>query len=106
MSIEAFETVIGKAVLEAAFRDALLADPDQALAGYELTEQEIHILKCIDGETIEVVGHMLDARVSQIKSAEDPAEAEANTGAADRGQPPGKEPEPSEGNHDSSLDDC
>ena len=37
MSKEAVESVLGKVLLEAEFRAALLADPDQALAGFDLT---------------------------------------------------------------------
>jgi hypothetical protein len=60
MSIDAFEAVIGKAAVEAAFRDLLLADPDQALAGFELTEDEVFILKKIDSETLELLSETLD----------------------------------------------
>jgi hypothetical protein len=60
MSIDAFEAVIGKAAVEAAFRDLLLADPDQALAGFELTEDEVFILKKIDSETLELLSGTLE----------------------------------------------
>lgn len=61
MSRDAFEAVIGKAAVEAEFRDLLLADPDQALAGFHLTEEEASILKRIDGETLETIHDSLDA---------------------------------------------
>ena len=63
MSKEAFEAAIGKAVVEADFRDLLLADPDLALAGFELTEEEKTILKKIDAETLDSLGDSLDARI-------------------------------------------
>ena len=63
MSKEAFETVIGKAMLETEFRCLLLADPDQALASFGLTEEETSILKKIDNETLEVLSGALDARL-------------------------------------------
>jgi len=71
MSKEDFEAIIGKVVVDVEFRNTLLADPDQALAGCELTEQEVYILKHIDGETIEAMSHILDARISKIRCAEE-----------------------------------
>ncbi len=59
MSKEAFESVIGKALVEAEFRDALLADPDQALAGFDLTEAEKARLKNMDSETMEALARAL-----------------------------------------------
>jgi hypothetical protein len=66
MSREAFEAVIGKAAVEAEFCDLLLADPDQALAGFDLTEEEVSILKKIDSETLESLGCTLDACIRKI----------------------------------------
>lgn len=73
MSREAFEAVIGKAMVEAEFRDLLLADPDQALAGFELTGEEEAILKKIDGETLESLGCTLNAftwKISRVTGKE------------------------------------
>ena len=65
MSKEAVEAVIGKAVLDSEFREALFADPDAALAGYELTTGEIAALKAIDAETIESCAGALNERISR-----------------------------------------
>jgi hypothetical protein len=66
MSKEAFEAVIGKAAVEAEFRDLLLADPERALAGFTLTEKESSILKKIDSETLESLGCTLDACIRKL----------------------------------------
>jgi hypothetical protein len=62
MSKEAVEAVIGKALLEADFHDALLADPDQALAGFDLTSAEIACILSMDNETMEYLSKTLDER--------------------------------------------
>jgi hypothetical protein len=53
MSREALEAVIGRAVIDEEFRLALFADPDAALAGYELTEGELAALRTIDAENLD-----------------------------------------------------
>lgn len=65
MSKEAVQAVIGKAVTDSEFREALFANPDEALAGYELTEAEIAALKSIDAETMESFAGSLDERISK-----------------------------------------
>jgi hypothetical protein len=59
------QAVIGKAVLDSEFREALFADPDKALEGYELTEEEVAALKAIDAETMESFAGSLDERISK-----------------------------------------
>jgi hypothetical protein len=65
MSKEAIEAVIGKAILDAEFRKLLLADPDQALTGFDLTDTEKASLKSMDSETMEALANTLDARTSK-----------------------------------------
>jgi hypothetical protein len=65
MSKEALQAVIGKAVMDSEFREALFADPDQAVEGYELTEEEVAALKAIDAETVESFAGSLDERISK-----------------------------------------
>jgi hypothetical protein len=65
MSKEAVETVIGRAVLESDFREALFASPQEALASYELTTEEVAALKTIDAETMETLAGTLDERISK-----------------------------------------
>ena len=67
MSQQAVESVIGKAVLDAEFCKALTADPDQALAGFDLTETEKASLKSMDSKTIDALANTLDARVSKAR---------------------------------------
>lgn len=66
MSKEAMEAVIGKAVLDSEFREALFANPDEVLGGYEMTEEEIAALKAIDAETIDSFADTLDERISRM----------------------------------------
>jgi hypothetical protein len=65
MSKEAVQAVIGKAVTDSKFREELFANPEQVLAGYELTEGEISALKAIDAETMESLAGSLDERISK-----------------------------------------
>ncbi len=69
MSKEAVETVIGKAVLEKDFREALFASPEEALAGFELTDEEVAALKSLDAETMETLAGTLDERISKMDFA-------------------------------------
>ena len=50
MSAETVDTVLAKAMSDAAFAEALFAKPDEALAGYDLTEEEMKSLKGMSRE--------------------------------------------------------
>ena len=65
MSKETLQTVIGKAVADDQFREALFANPDKALAGYDLTQDEVAALKSVDAETMESLAGSLDERISK-----------------------------------------
>lgn len=65
MSKEAVEAVIGKAMVESDFRDALFANPDQALAAYDLSDEEAVMLKSIDAESMGEMAGALDERISK-----------------------------------------
>ncbi|MBN1876446.1 MAG: Franean1_4349 family RiPP [Anaerolineae bacterium] len=65
MSQESVERIIGKVVLDAGFRDALLADPDQLLADFNLTDAERISLKRMDAETLDHLATILSGRVRQ-----------------------------------------
>jgi hypothetical protein len=67
MSKKAVEAVIGKALLDECFRLALLADADQALAGFRLTKAEKMDLKRLDGETLDALAHMLDEKIKKLR---------------------------------------
>jgi len=65
MSKEAVEAVVGKAILDAKFRQAMIADPEKALAGFDLTDTEKASLKSIDNETMSALANTLDERTSK-----------------------------------------
>jgi hypothetical protein len=69
MSREAVERIIGKAVVDSQFREALFADPDRVLGSFELTEEELAALKTIDAETMETLAGTLDERISKADFA-------------------------------------
>lgn len=66
MSREAVEAIVGKAVLDSQFREALFANPEEVLAEYDLTEEEVAALKAIDFETMESFAGTLDERISKM----------------------------------------
>jgi hypothetical protein len=63
MSREALETVIGRAVIDAEFRLALFADPDAALADFELTAGEATAIKMLDAESLDAFAKSVGSRV-------------------------------------------
>ena len=67
MSKEAVELVIGKALLDATFRAALLADPVQTLAGFDLTKAEKVGLKRLDSETLDTLAHSLEEQKRKLR---------------------------------------
>jgi hypothetical protein len=69
MAKEAVEAVIGKILLDAEFRLSLLADPDQALAGFDLTQGEKARLKNMDSETLESLAKTLEVRIRKKRLA-------------------------------------
>lgn len=65
MSRKAVEAVVAKMLEDEKFRFAVMANPDEAYAGYDLSEQEVAALKKLDAETIENMAGQLDERVSK-----------------------------------------
>lgn len=65
MSSQAFEAVIGKTLMDEPFRNALLADPDQALNDFDLSESEKSWLKQLDFETMETLAHALSLHMGR-----------------------------------------
>ena len=61
MSKQAIEQIIGKIVLDVEFREALLADPNETLAQFDLTHSEQNRLKSLDSETMEHLAKILRA---------------------------------------------
>jgi len=66
MTTEALQSVIGRAVTDADFRHTLFANPDLALADYDLTPEELASLNAIDYETMDDMAGTLDDRMSKV----------------------------------------
>ena len=65
MSQQSMQAIIGKAIIDTAFRQRMFADPDTALADYELSDGEVAALRAIDFETMECCARTLDDRISR-----------------------------------------
>jgi hypothetical protein len=65
MSLEAVQQVIGRAVVDAEFRQKLIDNAREACADYELTEEEIRALEDLDSESLQSFAGTLDARISK-----------------------------------------
>jgi hypothetical protein len=65
MSQSATEAVLGRCVMDADYRVLLFADPDQALAGYDLTKEERAALLAIDAETLDAFAECLGEHLSR-----------------------------------------
>ncbi len=65
MSQQALEAIIGRATLDTHFRELLFADPDQALAGYDLTREERAALLAIDAETLDAFAERLGLHMAR-----------------------------------------
>ncbi len=67
MSKKAVEAAIGKAILDAGFRELLLADPDQALSDFNLVPAEKNMLKRMDSESLDMLGKLVNKLLCRIK---------------------------------------
>jgi hypothetical protein len=65
------EAVIGRAVLDEAFRHLLFADPDRAFVGYRLSSRERTALRSVDVEGLEVWGGNLGKRMRKALASAD-----------------------------------
>ena len=65
MSVESLQEIIGRAVMEPEFRELLFNEPDKALEGYELTEEEAASLKRLHPEKFDAVAGELEERISR-----------------------------------------
>lgn len=75
MSKESISEILAKAITNQEYRDVLFAKPDVALAGYNLTEEEVNALKKIDRETFDSAAAELKDRV--LKAGGDPSGIDA-----------------------------
>lgn len=65
MSQHEVERVIGRAVTDSAFREALIKNAREACKEYDLTEEELDALEALDSESLKAFAGTLDARISK-----------------------------------------
>ncbi len=69
MSTESVQQVIRRALTEEAYRELLLTNPDQALAGLDLTAEETGALKSLKREEFDSGAGELQRRISKMGMA-------------------------------------
>jgi hypothetical protein len=70
MSLEAVQRIIGRAVTDSDFREALKTQPDSVLADRDVTPEETQALKGMDWESVSsVLGSIEDSEVTPRKRA-------------------------------------
>ena len=65
MSQEAVSQIIGRAVTDNEFRQLLFSNPEQALQGYDLTDDEKEALEDLKQEDLEDFSTKLDSRITK-----------------------------------------
>jgi hypothetical protein len=60
-----FERVLGRALTDASFREALLANAKEACQGYDLTAQELEVLENLETEHLTMFASSLGERISK-----------------------------------------
>jgi hypothetical protein len=65
MSQHEVERVIGRAVTDSAFREALIKNAREACKSYDLTEEELDALEALDSESLASFAGTLDKRISK-----------------------------------------
>src|SRR6185437_2766734 len=66
MSLSAVQSIIGRAVVNSEFREALKTDPDTVLAERDVTAEEADAIKAMDWDAVSSVGTDLEQRVSRF----------------------------------------
>jgi hypothetical protein len=69
MSQSEIERVIGRAVTDSAFRQALIDDARTACKEYDLTEDELDALEKLDATSLMAFAGTLDSRISKTGGA-------------------------------------
>jgi hypothetical protein len=65
MSANSVEQIIRKALVDDVYRELLFNEPDKALEGYELTEEEESALKSIERDVFDSVASEIEERISR-----------------------------------------
>jgi hypothetical protein len=68
MTPDAVSQIIGRAVTDAEFRALLFSNPDQALQGYDVSDDEIEALKNLKQEDLEDFSTKLDSRITKRRA--------------------------------------
>jgi hypothetical protein len=63
------ERVIGRAVTDTAFREALIKNAREACKDYNLTEDELAALEALDADSLGAFAGTLDKRISKTGGA-------------------------------------
>jgi hypothetical protein len=69
MSQTEIERVIGRAVTDSAFRQALINNAHEACKEYDLTEDELDALEKLDAQSLLAFAGTLDKRISKTSGA-------------------------------------
>ena len=73
MSKVTVEQLIGKLLIDAAFRNTVVADPASALGGYDLTDAErASVLSGLQAESFDTLARELEPRISKATRATTP----------------------------------
>jgi hypothetical protein len=67
MSQKDVQKLIGRAVMDKAFRELLFNKPDKAFEGYDLSDEEKTILRELDADEVESFAGKLDERITKVK---------------------------------------
>lgn len=65
MSREALTTIVSRAITDSDYRVQLLNNPDAALKGYDLSEQEEKMIRNLNSDTFDAMTLDLEARQSK-----------------------------------------
>jgi hypothetical protein len=67
MSRQVVQSLIGRAVMDEAFRELLFNDPDKVFEGLDLTEEEEMLLRDLDPDEVADFAGKLDERITKVK---------------------------------------
>ena len=65
MAIDSLQEILGKAITDNDFRQLLFDNPDEALKGYELDDQERAALSALEREQFDLDANEIEERISR-----------------------------------------